>query len=75
MDKLLEISVVLCEIPLHACPLRLFSRHLLAGIGLYWFLFRKRIVSSPSKTKELLFGKGGRTKGNKILDKPSDYRG
>lgn len=72
---MLEISVVLSGIPLHACPLTLFPRHLLAGIRLYQFLFRNRMVSWPSKTKELLLGKGGGDKGNKSLEKRSDYWG
>lgn len=56
--KLLEISGVLCEIPLHACPLTLFPWELLAGIGLPQCLSRSRMVSSPNKNKQLLLGKG-----------------
>lgn len=72
---LLDISVVLDETPSHGCPLMLFPRHLFARIGLYQFLFRNRMVSSPSKTKELLLGKRGKGKGNKSLEKLSNYRG
>lgn len=56
--KLVEISGVPGQIPLHACPLTLFPWELLAGIGLYHCLFRCTVVSSCNKTKQLLLGKG-----------------
>lgn len=56
--KLLEMSVVLREIPLHACPLTLFPWELLAGTGLQQCLSKSRMVSSPNKNKQLLLGKG-----------------